>query len=167
MILLWVLLRNKNMKEFIGKYPFIVIILLVLLIITTIALIRAIQTINELEVIEPILYTETEGKVQVILPSGVTATLSFGEKCVSIEPSAGTTRKDACFLARFIKGYSKKAGISIRAPTIALIGEYRLHSISSSMGFEKHRSEKADIDYNGDSRTYVNITSHIVGILGI
>ncbi len=158
------------MKGLFLKYPFLLIILIVLtvlLIISIVSLIRAIQTINELEVVEPILYTETEGKIRVILPSGVTATLSFGEKCVSIEPSSGTARKDACFLARFIKGYSRKEGIPIRAPTIALIGEYRLHSISSSMGFEKHRSEKADIDYNGDSRTYVNITSHIFGILGI
>ncbi len=158
------------MKGLFQKYPFLLIIfivLTVLLIISIVSLIRAIQTINELEVVEPILYTETEGKIQVILPSGKTATLSFGKKQVSIEPAAGTTRKDAIFLIRFIKGYAAKASIPIRAPTIALIGEYRLHSIISEWGYKKNRTEKADIDYNGDSRTYVNITSHILGILGI
>ncbi len=158
------------MKGLFLKYPFLLIILIVLtvlLIISIVSLIRAIQTINELEVVEPILYTETEGKMQVVLPSGKTATLSFEKNRVSVEPAAGTTRKDAIFLVRFIKGYSKKEGIPIRAPTIALIGEYRLHFISASLGYEKQRSEKADIDYNGDSRTYVNITSHIIGILGI
>ncbi len=158
------------MKGLFLKYPFLLIILfvlIVLLIISIVSLIRAIQTINELEVVEPILYTETEGKTQVVLPSGMTATLSFGKNRVSIEPAAGTTRKDALFIVRFIKGYAEKEGIPIRAPTTALIGEYRLHAIISEWGYKKNRTEKADIDYNGDSRGYVNFTSQIFGILGV
>ncbi len=155
------------MKGFIMKYPFMVIILIILLVLTTVSLIRSIQTINELDVEEPIAYTETDGKTEVVLPSGITATLSFGKNTVSIYPSAGTTHEDAAVLATFIKGYAKKQGMSLSRPTTELIGEYRLHTILADLGYRTDRTDKADLEYDEDKRWYVNFASCLLGILGI
>jgi len=146
-----------------------VIVLAAMLIISLFCLWRSHRLIDQMEIAEPIVYTETdEGKVTATLPSGESLTFSFGENRVSIENcSLAPSRENAIDIAIFIKGYAQKKGINIPRPLVMVIGEYRLHSVLTAIGYESHRTNNADIDYSQDSRWYVETMSAVFGYVGI
>lgn len=140
-----------------------------LLIISLFCLWRSHRLIEQMEIAEPIEYIETaDGKVIATLPSGVSLTFAFGKNRVSIENcSSAPSREQAIDIALFIKGYAQKEKIDIPRPLVMVIGEYRLHSVLTAMGYESHRTNNADIDYSQDSRWYVETMSAVFGYVGI
>ena len=139
----------------------------ILFIISLFCLVRTIQTINTFEHPEPQYYTETEGYVLVTLSSGKYFTLDFGKTAVEVKQCASVSRHDALMLISFIKGYAKKNSIPISRATVELIGECRLHTMLSSIGYKAEQTDNADLDYTHDRRWYVNAIANVIGIIGI
>jgi len=143
--------------------------LLCILIITLFCLWRSYRLIEQINIVQPIEYTETtDGKVHVTLPSGENLLFSFGSNRVCVEScSAAPSRTHAINVALFIKGYAEKNDIECPRSLIMLIGEYRLHSVLAAIGYKSYRTNNADIDYSQDSRWYVECMSAVFGYVGI
>ena len=139
----------------------------ILFIIALFCLASAIQTINTFEHPEPQYYTETEGYVLVTLSSGKYFTLDFGKTAVEVKQCASVSRHDALMLISFIKGYAQRHNILISRATVELIGECRLHTMLSSIGYKAEQTDNADLDYTHDRRWYVNAIANVIGIIGI
>lgn len=146
-----------------------IVLLLGILIICLFCLWRSYRLIEQVEVAEPIAYTETnDGKVIATLPSGESLIFSFGKNRVCVQScSAAPSRAHAIDIALFIKGYAEQNEIECPRSLIMLIGEYRLHSVLTAMGYKSQRTNNADIDYIQDSRWYVEVASAVFGYVGI
>lgn len=138
-----------------------------LLLITLFCWIRSLEVINLFVHAQPQRYEETEGKVVVTLPSQNVYTLSFAKHSVCIDPCGGASRNDVLHLIAFLKGYAAKRELPIKRSTVELIGEYRLHTILSNIGYKMKQTNKADLDYIQDARWYVNAFSKAIGIVGL
>ena len=143
------------------------IISTILLIIALFCLARAIQTINTFKHSEPQYYTETEDSVLVTLSSGRCYTLDFQKTAVEIKQCVSVSRQDALMLISFIKGYAKKNSIPISRATVELIGECRLHTMLSGIGYKAEQTDNADLEYTHDRRWYVNAIAKIIGVIGL
>ena len=143
------------------------IISTILLIIALFCLARAIQTINTFEHSEPQYYTETEDYVLVTLSSGKCVTLEFGKTAAEVKQCASVSRHDALMLISFIKGYAQRNSIPISRATVEMIGECRLHTMLSSIGYKAEQTDNADLDYMHDQRWYVNAIAKMIGVIGI
>ena len=143
------------------------IICTALLLITLFCWIRSLEVINEFVHAQPQRYEETEGKVVVTLPSQNVYTFSFAKYSVCIDPCGGASRNDALHLITFLKGYATKSELPIKRSTVELIGEYRLHTILSNIGYKTKQTNKADLDYIQDARWHVNAFSKVIGIVGL
>ncbi len=139
----------------------------ILFIISLFCLASAIQTINTFEHPEPQYYTETEDCVLVTLSSGKCFTLDFRKTAVEVKRCASVSRHDALMLISFIKGYAKKNSIPISRATVELIGECRLHTMLSSIGYKAEQTDNADLDYTQDRRWYVNSIAKMIGVMGM
>ena len=138
-----------------------------LLFLSLFCLSRALDTINRFEHTEPQTYSVNGRKTSVTLPSERTYTLSFGKKDVKIDRCIGSSRKDALELISFVKGYASKHQIPIKRSTVELIGEYRLHTMLSNVGYEREQTAVVDLDYSQDRRWYINTLSMIIGVIGL
>lgn len=139
----------------------------ILFVIALFCLASAIQTINTFEHSEPQYYTETEDCVLVTLSSGKCFTLDFGKTAVEVKQCASVSRHDSLMLISFVKGYAQKSSIPISRTTIALIGECRLHTMLSCIGYKAEQTDNADLDYTHDRRWYVNAIAKVIGGIGI
>lgn len=141
------------------------IISTILFIIALFCLANAIQTINTFEHPEPQYYTETEDSVLVTLSSGKCFALEFGKTAVEVKQCASVSRHDALMLISFIKGYAQRNSIPISRATVELIGECRLHTMLSRIGYKAEQTDNADLDYTHDRRWYVNAIAKMFGII--
>ena len=143
------------------------IISTVLLFLSLFCLSRALDTINQFEHSTPQEYSKNGRKTSVTMPSERTYILSFGKRDVKINHCVGSSRKDALALVSFIKGYADKHQIQIPRSTVELIGEYRLHTMLSNMGYEREQTAVVDLDYSQDRRWYINTLSALIGVIGL
>lgn len=139
----------------------------VLLFLSLFCLARALKTINQFEHMKPQDYSEKGRTVAVIVPSERTYLISFRKNDVKINHCMGSTYQDAVALVAFIKGYANQDNLSIPRSTIELIGEYRLHTMLSNMGYQREHTSVVDLDYVQDRRWYINTLSTLIGVLGL
>ena len=139
----------------------------ILLFLSLLCLARAVKTINQFEHMEPQAYSESGRSIAVIMPSERTYLLSFRKNDVKINHCMGSTYQDAVALVAFIKGYANQGNLSIPRSTIKLIGEYRLHTMLSDMGYQREHTSVVDLDYVQDRRWYINTLSTLIGVLGL
>ena len=139
----------------------------VLLFLSLFCLWRALDTINRFEHAELQSYSKRGKQISVTLPSDRSYLLSFGKKDVKIDHCIGSSRQDALDMISFVKGYATEQKIDIPRSTVELIGEYRLHTILSNIGYEREQTAVVDLDYVQDRRWYINTLSTLIGVLGL
>ena len=139
----------------------------VLLFLSLFCLGRALDTINRFEHAEPQSYSKRGKQISVTLPSDRSYLLSFGKKDVKIDHCIGSSRQDALDIISFVKGYATEQKIDIPRSTVELIGEYRLHTILSNIGYEREQTAVVDLDYIQDRRWYINTLSTLIGVIGL
>ena len=101
------------------------------------------------------------------LNDGVKVNLRFGNTSVKIEDAYRvSTIKDQTQVILFIRQYLSKQNQPLTRTVTDYVGEYRLHYRLYKWGYEEERTKDVDLEYEGDSRWYVNVCSRVLGFVG-
>lgn len=143
------------------------LIILVCLVVCVIRISKLNQSINS--VTTEFDYTEnTNGTVSLSLGSHENVTMRFNKNGVSIKESY--LYDNELYLPKvlcFVRYYADKKGYEVPRSNTELIGEYRLHTILYSVGYEPEHTKTLDWEFDEDPRWYVNTVSSILGWCGI
>lgn len=113
-------------------------------------------------------YEEVEDEVFLHTSNNQTVVLKFREDGVVVVDSYLYDNPDNISeILMFTRYFATKQGYEIPRSDRALIGEYRLHTILFNMGYKQEQTGTLNWDYENDSRWYVNVTSSILGWLGV
>ena len=105
--------------------------------------------------------------VDLDLGDDVRVELRFGENSVQIKDAYRvTTIKDQTQVILFIRQYLSKQNQPLTRTVTDCVGEYRLHYRLYRWGYEEERTKDVDLEYEGDSRWYVNVCSRVIGFVG-
>jgi len=113
-------------------------------------------------------YSEAEnGRVELTLDTEKKVVLQFGKESVKVVNSyTAKSRKESLFLAVFIRSYASENGYSVTRKVTELYGEYRLHNVLYGLGVAKEHTADSDLDYEKDSRWYINAIGNFIGWMG-
>ena len=114
------------------------------------------------------IYEENEGFVCLELKNGENLELYFGTESVKVKDAdkvSGLQEQTKVIL--FIQEYLLKQDKRLSRKTTQYVGEYRLHYFLYKLGYKRAQTKDADLEYEQDSRWYVNAVSRWVGWLGI
>lgn len=105
--------------------------------------------------------------VDLDLGDDVRVELRFGENSVQIKDAYRvSTIKDQTQVILFIRQYLSKQNQPLTRTVTDCVGEYRLHYRLYRWGYEEERTKDVDLEYEGDSRWYVNVCSRVIGFVG-
>ena len=105
--------------------------------------------------------------VDLDLGDDVRVELRFGENSVQIKDAYRvSTIKDQTQVILFIRQYLSKQNQPLMRTVTDCVGEYRLHYRLYRWGYEEERTKDVDLEYEGDSRWYVNVCSQVLGCVG-
>lgn len=105
--------------------------------------------------------------VDLDLGDDVRVELRFGENSVQIKDAYRvSTIKDQTQVILFIRQYLSKQNQPLTRTVTDCVGEYRLHYRLYRWGYEEERTKDVDLEYEGDSRWYVNVCSRVLGFVG-
>lgn len=113
-------------------------------------------------------YVEGTDEVYLYTTDNQTVTLQFYEDEVVIKDSYLFDNPNSISeILSFVKYYTAKQGYEITRSDAELIGEYRLHTILFTAGYKQERTGTLNWNYVSDPHWYVNVTSNVLGWLGI
>ena len=105
--------------------------------------------------------------VDLDLGDDVRVELRFGENSVQIKDAYRvSTIKDQTQVILFIRQYLSKQNQPLMRTVTDCVGVYRLHYRLYRWGYEEERTKDVDLEYEGDSRWYVNVCSQVLGCVG-
>ena len=112
---------------------------------------------------------QQQGKIVVLyLGEDVRVELQFGENSVKITNAyCVSTIKDQTRVILFIQQYLDKQNRPLMRTVTDCLGEYRLHCKLYKWGYEEERTKDVDLEYERDTRWYVNVCSRLLGFTGL
>ena len=88
--------------------------------------------------------------------------MRFGKNAVTIYESH--RHKSAVYeITAFICAYGEENGSEVPRKEREIAGELKLHNLLYTVGYERGRTEDADVEYTADTRWYVNVASVVLG----
>ena len=114
-------------------------------------------------------YEESEeGRVELSLDEGERVTIIFNETNVEVVGAYRfNDRPDVVRIIRFIRYYCEKNDVKVKRKNSDLWGEYRLHTALYKVGYKRSQTGDANLEYESDTRWYVNALGSVIGWLGL